>query len=110
MYTLVELSSKTIVTKRKIEKVFKKFGYESFFANKFNFIIFHNNVDEISKIIAKNFSGDEYIKLSLCNADVIETKFVKLETQKKHNHIISFFDFVIALFSLKTKNKPILNE
>jgi len=110
MYTLVELSSKTVIKKRKIEKVLKKFGYESFFANDFNFIIFHNNVTEISKIITQNFSGDEYIKLSLCNANVLETKFIKLNIHKKKNCIIDFFSFVIALFGFKNNNKPILNE
>jgi len=110
MYTFVELSSKTAVKRRKMEKVLKRFGYQSFFANDFNFIIFHNNVVEISKIIAQNFSGDEYIKLSLCNADVLETKFIKLNVHKKKNCIIDFFSFIIALFGFKNNNKTILNE
>jgi len=110
MYTLVELSSKTVIKKRKLEKVLKRFGYESLFANNYNLIIFHNNVEEISKIIAENFSGDEYIKLSLCNANVLETKFIKLEKNMKKNHIIDFFTFIIALFGLKNNQKTILNE
>jgi len=110
MYTLVELSSKTVIKKRKLEKILKRFGYESLFANDFNLIIFHNNIEEISKIIIGNFSGNEYIKLSLCNANVLETKFIKLEKNIKKNYVIDFFTFIIALFGLKNSKNTILNE
>jgi len=110
MYTLVELSSKTSLTKRKVERVFNKFGYQTFFANDYNLIIFHNNVDEISKIITQNFTGDEFIKLSLCNSDVLDTKYIKLTEYEEKNYVLDFFSFVLALLGFKINKKAILNE